>query len=288
MPNQLSLIPINTSEARYYDEFESYLKELGRSEETIRVYVWAIRKYFQYLNSECKASDALAWLSWNVPAQEKRVAGYALRTYRDFLKEFHPELDVHIYVATQLPPTSRPNPKPIDNPEIILKRMNVVAKQILPRDSYLTLRVFMQVLRELGVRRSEAAGVTWNDVNWSDRSVVVHGKGDKKRTLPISRKLSKLLSVLRSRSVVSPWIGAKGQILNSKCLAYLFKEVAKTAGLGNLKCHGFRTTKLTEIGNMPNFNPLLYQAFSGHSDLSTARFYVKPALDRMRDMLNMK
>lgn len=73
-------------------------------------------------------------------------------------------------------------------------------------------------------------------------------------------------------------------MLNARCLDHLLKKVAADAGLPDLHCHKFRTTKLTEIGNSEKFNELLYLQYSGHHDLTSALWYVKPQLESLRKM----
>jgi integrase len=289
VPKLLTLIPISVTKPNHFDEFVLHLQQLGRSEKTITEYARYLKNYSAYLNRFGFALPSrAAWLQWQVSPQQKRLAGYAVRAYQEFLAQILGEPERDFGVPKRLPPPPRPNPRPLEYPDQLVRRLSTDAKQILTHDAGLSVRVFIRVLRELGVRRSEAGGIGWNDINWRERSILIRGKGDKFRTLPLSRKLCKLFALLRRRSVINPWIGGRGQVLNAKGLADLLKKVAVHARFPTLKCHAFRATRLTEIGNAANFNPLLYQAFSGHANLSTARYYVRPALERMRAMLNCR
>lgn len=265
-------------------EFSEYLSQTGRADRTVHVYRRLLNKYIS--EAEYQISSGSAWLSWNVPAQEKRLTGYALRVYRQFLSEFYPEEAESFFVPKKLPPASKPNPRPLESPDKLIRKLNQVARKVLLHDTYLSVRVFLLTLRELGVRRNEAGGIGWNDINWQEHFVVIHGKGGKDRILPLSRRLLKLFSLLRNRSHVSPWIGSRDQILSGDVMAHLLKKVAKAAGLPAIHCHAFRCSKLSEVANRADFNPILFMAISGHSDVSMSKFYVKPSLQRMRIMMD--
>lgn len=285
MKKTLTLTSIGVTDGHDLTGFENYLSQLGRSGKTVTEYSRSVKQYLAYLDSLTGMPSTTAWLNWTVSNQQKRLTGYAVKAYSEFLREFQPDASRNFGIPSRLPAATRPDPKPLDDPEEVVRKLVQIAKKILPRDSYISLRVFVRVLRELATRRSEAGGIGWNDIGWEESSVTIRGKGSKIRRLPVSKKLLRMFTILRARSTVSLWIGGQGQMLNSKGLADLFKKVAKVAGMPGLKCHTFRATRLTEIGNSENFNPLLYQTFSGHSDLGTAKYYVRADLNSMRNML---
>lgn len=280
--NSLQLTPINYS-SELWDEFGNYLAETGRRQITINIYQRTLIRFFEYCATQ-GSPQAAAWLHWNATPQIKRITGYALRVFAQFLEEFHPEQSSSLFVPKRLPHKTRPNPQPLDDVDTVVRKLIRTAKRVLPFKSYQSFRVYLHVLRELGVRKSEGAGIQWNDINWTVGSVLIRCKGGYTRQLPLSRRLVKLFAILRNRSVLSPWIGARDQILNARGLDHLLKKVAAEAGLPNLHCHNFRTTKLTEIGNSEKFNELLYLQYSGHHDLTSALWYCRPRIDRLRDL----
>jgi len=280
--NSLQLIPINYS-AELLEEFGKYLAETGRRQITINIYQRTLIRFFEYCTTQ-GSPQAAAWLHWDATPQIKRITGYALRIFGQFLEEFHPEQRGGLFVPKRLPHKSRPNPQPLDNVDTVVRNLIRTAKRVLPFKSYQSFRVYLHVLRELGVRKSEGAGIQWNDINWTEGSVLIHGKGGYTRQLPLSHRLVRMFAILRNRSVISPWIGAKGQILNARCLDHLLKKVATKSDLSDLHCHSFRTTKLTEIGNSPSFNELLYLQYSGHHDLTSALWYCKPDVNNLRNL----
>gem|GEM_PF-4435400 len=280
--NSLQLIPINYSN-ELFEEFGKYLAETGRRQITIHIYQRTLTRFFDYCVAQ-GSPQAAAWLHWDATPQIKRITGYALRVFGQFLDEFHPEQIETLFVPKRLPQKTRPNPQPLEGVDQIVRKLIRTAKEILPFKSYQSFRVYLHVLRELGVRKSEGAGIQWNDINWTEGSVLIRGKGGYTRQLPLSRRLLRMFAILRNRSVLSPWIGAKGQILNARCLDHLLKKVAAEAGIPDIHCHNFRTTKLTEISNSSAFNELIYLQYSGHHDLTSALWYCKPHMDRLRQI----
>ena len=182
MSQELVLTVINTTFEfnSVRNDFESWLRDAGASEVTIRSYVAAIQKWLKILALNPGVRPVVVWQRSNASASVKRVVGYACRRYTIFASEvFDQRIDLGI--PSRLPAASRPNPKPIS--EKHLRELGIAAKQLFPVETSLSFRVWIQFLNETGCRRSESE-IDWSCIDWLRRSVVVRGKTGE-RELPL-------------------------------------------------------------------------------------------------------
>lgn len=263
------------------DSFQTWLETLGKSSSTTDKYVRLLAAYEGY--SQGKSSPVEAWIQWPTTPQVRRLTGFALRLYAKFCQEFGLPAG-HFHRPSKLPPASKPNPNPLSRREIL---QILAAARGLKRPSSVSLRAWILMLFETGMRRSEAANLTWNDVGWHPQnpSIRVLGKGNKERILPISGRLLKILAYLRNRNPKGLWQGSRGNFLSGNDLAHLFKVAATAAGIPDAHPHRIRHLRLTALAQRKDFNPFLFCAFSGHRSLKSAQYYVQPQLEDLRKYL---
>ena len=282
MNNAVPLTTINGIDPELTPElFATWLLELGAAQNTVGQYVRAAGRWFGILKGS-DVSPAVAWLKWKAPAAEKRLTGFAMRKYGEFLREFGCEVELGI--PKRLPPCSRPNPHPIQRVE--LKSMRLAAKHTFPEphDSF-SVRIFLAVLDELALRRSEAF-FDWEDVDFKTAVVLIHGKGGDTRRLPLSRRLVRLLNWLRRRTPLYPWTGNDGRRLKPDSMYRRFKRLARIIGSPALRPHWLRHGRLTAIAATPRgFDPVNLCGFSGHRQISSLRYYCQPQMDRLRELM---
>ncbi len=89
-------------------------------------------------------------------------------------------------------------------------------------------RAMIALMLDTGLRRSETAGVTFEDVDWNDQLILVRGKGNKERRVPYSTGVAELLD---------NWLAVRGKDhgslfwLNSYGIYSLFQRIRKETGL---------------------------------------------------------
>jgi integrase/recombinase XerC len=138
--------------------------------------------------------------------------------------------------------------------------------------------LMLRLAAELGMRREEVARVHTDDLSddltGKGKSLLVHGKGGKNRTLPLSHDLAALLH-RQPRGYLFPgacdghlsprWVGT--------CVARLLE--------GDYTMHKLRHAFATGIvARQPNI--VIAQRLLGHTSLATTQRYVKPDADLMR------
>ena len=154
----------------------------------------------------------------------------------------------------------------------------------LPATTALEIRnkLMMELLYACGLRISELLGLTMHDLNLSERTILVHGKGSKQRFVPFVDSLDDLFVHYINQ--------ARPVLLKFKQSEYLFLNVrgAKMSRMGFWKIlrlavisagikkdvtpHTFRhsfATHLLEAG----VNLRIVQALLGHASINTTQIY---------------
>jgi site-specific recombinase XerD len=144
-------------------------------------------------------------------------------------------------------------------------------------------------LIDTGLRRSELANLTLDDIDWTSQTLYVIGKGAKHRAAPFGSSTGRALTrYLRKREghahVDRPrlWLGPKGP-LGSDAVRQMLERRGKEAGVASVGAHRFRHSFahrwLAEGGNESDLMRLV--GWSSRSMLN--RYGASAADERARD-----
>jgi len=136
------------------------------------------------------------------------------------------------------------------------------------------------LLLSTGIRRSEAVGITLDDIDLENRQLLIRGKGDKERVVPLTDQAVEAIQAYlphrtktQSRHLfVSAW---KGQPIHGRCINRMLKIVIQKAGLAGrgITPHKLRHTFATHlIRNGVDIRTV--QELLGHSELETTAKYL--------------
>lgn len=260
--------------------FGSYLTREGLSPTTVEMYARLAGRWINHLGDSDCATPAEAWSQWEAPAQLRRVAGYACRAFERFAETLGKEIDLG--VPRHLPPAPRPRPRAITDAE--LQTLLATARVLFTRETGITVRIWLRLLDSLGLRRTESI-VAWDQFDFDAGTVTVHGKTGT-RTLPLSRRLRRLLGWLHRCRPGSPWIGTRGHCLGGATLYKYFKRLARAAGMPRLRPHLLRHRRLTAICRSDlGKNQLRVLRFAGQRHLSSLQYYYEVSAEELRDFV---
>jgi integrase/recombinase XerC len=141
-------------------------------------------------------------------------------------------------------------------------------------------QAILELLYSSGLRLQELVSLDLAQVDLADRTVRVHGKGNKVRILPVGRRaVDAIRRWLRERATVANvdesalFVGNSGQRLGARAIQLRVARWARRRGLGinahpHLFRHSFATHLLESSGDLRAVQELL-----GHASLSTTQIY---------------
>lgn len=142
-------------------------------------------------------------------------------------------------------------------------------------------RVVLATLLDTGLRASELAGITLNNLNLKDGYVRITGKGNKERTVPIGTfvQMQLLHYVEKVRPQANPsdcnklFVSRDGKPMTLNTVKMIFSKLAKTSGVHRLHAHLCRHTfainYLLNGGDVFSLREVL-----GHSTLQMVNHYL--------------
>lgn len=168
---------------------------------------------------------------------------------------------------------------------IVLSPMEAIS---LILNAELLYRVFFLALYALSLRFSECTGLKWDDLDESNRIIVVRGKGGKQRLLPVSEWLIYAFNAIRPETPEGE--RPSGLIFRSRITGGKIVNVTNAINRARRKAgitkhvhpHLLRHTLATHFLGW-NINIKVVQEWLGHSrEDTTANIYMHAELDHLR------
>jgi integrase/recombinase XerD len=150
--------------------------------------------------------------------------------------------------------------------------------------------LMLQTLLETGARVSELVQLRIEDVSLAERVVVVrHGKGRKRREVPIRRELAQLLQLHLGTRRAGPLFasrqkgsGTMPHVYTRQRVGQIVREVARAAGITKrVYPHLLRHTMATRLLAL-GMEITDVQRFLGHEDIATTRRYAETTAALLR------
>jgi integrase/recombinase XerD len=229
-------------------------------------------------------------------------AGYSPRTTArrlSVLRQFHKFLFLEGVrpddpsAALDAPHLGRPLPKIVGESEV--ERLLAAARRREgPEGTRLVCLV--ELLYAAGLRVSELVGLPLAAATGGRRFLLVRGKGDKERVVPLGQPAQAALAdYLAARAhflregVASPWLfpsrGEEGHLTRQRC-GQLVKELAVEAGIDRRRLsphvlrHAFATHLLEGGADLRSV-----QAMLGHADIATTQIYTHVQTERLKTLV---
>ena len=255
------------------DQHLSWLTSRGRSENTIRAYRADLNGLLQYAGpfplTEFE-SRAAHYLTAIKPDVSPKTLNRKLGTFRGFgQRNGFPECLEGYRGPT--PPRAIPNPIK-GGVESMVKLYEEACKDNKQLGALVALCGFQ------GLRIHEALGVTVHDFDFENRTLTVHGKGDKTRVIPVFDKPFQMLVGAYVEAV-----NGDGRLINysNRGARKAIKRIGQRAGLGDISSHQLRSTFGTE-GYRKTKDLRMVQDLLGHASSQTTEVYTHVDMDSMR------
>ena len=178
-------------------------------------------------------------------------------------------------------------PRPLSQSQVT----KIVEKICKGNKEWVVLRNFLIIILMwgYGLRISEVLNIKKSELNGSD--LVIIGKGNKSRIIPVSLDT---LNLLKKLSEISPgnlvnndfvFLGERGKKLKPEIIQRLMRNIRNELSLHEKASphslrHTFATNLLEQMVDLRSIQELL-----GHSSLSTTQKYIKVSQERLKEAI---
>jgi len=266
--------------------FKAYLKGNGFPTDVTRISTGHIRAFLAHLRSDVKADEN----NPNKPTRDQPLSSRTIQGYARTLKAFYSWLYREGYVndnpmkLVKIPKASKIIVETLTERQIrrLLKAIDCTTPLGF-RD-----RCIILILLDTGIRLSELAGLTINDVDLESGELKVTGKGQKQRLVPIGANVQKALWKYLNKYRPDPaYPSIDSLFLNRMCMPMspdsiyrMIKRRSQKAGIHGVRCspHTFRHTFAKNF-LLNGGDVFTLQKILGHTSLEVVRMYVNLASD---------
>jgi site-specific recombinase XerD len=251
-----TLEPLTNSYRVFTDSFIRHLRAENASERTIQTYAEAVSQLARFCADKGMPDDPTrltrehveAFIGHLLATRKPATASNRHRALQVFFKWLVEEGELRESpMARMKPPRVPEEPAPVLDAEDVARVLKACQGQGFEerRDT-----AIIRVLIDTGLRRSELAYLTTEDVDWTGNPPLlrVKGKGGRVRYVPFGRKASRDLDRylrLRARHRLADdpalWVGRGGPMTDSG-IYQVVRDRAAQAGLEGVHTHLFRHT----------------------------------------------
>ena len=271
------------------DAYEAYLiLERGLSDNTREAYVRDVGKLVRYLETEKVTlrevtTDTLRAFAADLfdlgisPRTQARIVS-GIKSFFRFMK-IEGYLDSNPSLLLESPALRRHLPEVLRVDEIDA----MIGAIDMEKAEGQRNRAIMETLYGCGLRVSELINLEISKLYFDEQFIMVHGKGDKERIVPISPQAIReikdylpdraLLPVKRGEENIL-FLNRRGHRLTRVMIFYIIKQLAEAAGIRkevspHTLRHSFATHLLEGGANLRAIQQML-----GHEDISTTEIYL--------------
>ena len=281
------------------DSFMSYLSvERGLSVNTLSAYGGDLREFCGFLKplgiacwEDVSREHLVGYLEKMSESLSARSRARRLAAVRSFFKylERTGRLVKSPASGVRFPKLGLTLPKVLSPSEVeALLSMPDASRPLGERD-----KALLELLYATGLRISELAELQLKQVHLDAGYLVVRGKGDKERLVPMGEWASEALKAYLEGSRIllagkgngrEVFLNRAGQGLSRQGLWKIIKNYARRAGIGrNMTPHMLRHSFATHL--LENGVDLrLLQTMLGHADVSTTQIYTHVARTRLKEI----
>jgi site-specific recombinase XerD len=255
------------------DCYVSTMKVECRSQKTIDRYVYVIGRMMEFVKVPTRRVSVYHLRNYLTHEKERGICEQTLEGYREIFSAYFNWLQRESLIdrnpCVNLGVIKVPKKEKKTYTDAELERLNWFCGNI--RD-----RAILHFLRSTGCRISEITGLNRDQVNLELLECVVHGKGNKERTVYLDEVAGMLLAEYlngRIDDVPALFINKQHDRLNPGGVRAMLNKLAEKAGVEHVHPHKFRRTLATGLAR--HGMPIQEVAkVLGHEKLDTTMKYV--------------
>jgi len=291
---------INQTAIEYLDR----LKALGRSKHTLKGTKYDLQRFVRFLEGDQVfhiedltfevLADYQQELAFSLTAKGKPLSIRTQAQRMGVIKGFTRYLKEQDYLlndpaeAIQLPKKPRRLPKVILTPKEVKKLL--LAPDTRTNSGYRN-RIILELLYDTAIRREEVTNIHLAELDLNAGYILIHGKGNKDRVVPISVRVCELVKnyilMIRPKFVqgedpghliLNRW----GQKMDPNSIWAVVKQCADLSGIKkNTTTHTFRHTCATHM--LKNGAPVRHlQEMLGHESLESTQIYTHVTINDLK------
>lgn len=168
----------------------------------------------------------------------------------------------------------------------------------IDRNTFLGVRDYAvyALMYKLGLRVGEVHQLNLQDIDWDNRKITIHGKGNKRRTLHLDEEMIAILThwialrkyFLNQDNSNALFISKKGNRLAIRTIEDNFKKIIKKLNIDfhfHVTCHTLRHSFASHL-NDEDVDVLVIQDLLGHATpRTTSNYYIHPSEKKVREAL---
>lgn len=273
-------------------DFEKFLKHEKRcSHHTVRSYRSDLSEFLAFLKDrsiylkDVSVNDIKAYLHLLYDKNSRSTVSRKLTTLRSFF-----DFLVSRGALENNPPKLVPLPKKEKPLPVFLSVDEAYALiNSVKKDDALSVRnkAILELLYSTGLRVSELSNIKILEVDRSQRTIKVTGKGRKERVVPFGLKAEEAIAgYLKLRHELKPkedylFVNRRGTRLTERSIERTVKKYGVLSGISKkIGPHSLRHTFATHLlGNGADLRAI--QEFLGHSSLSTTQKYTHTSIEKL-------
>lgn len=291
--------PQNTPEL--VDGFMKFLKtEKSSSEHTIINYDIDLRHFLKFLFDHhapfslakiCDLKIIRAFVAQEMEKYSRATVGRRLSVIKGFLKYLHREgyIEKNVAKLISLPKQEERLPNVL-KPQEAIQLIEGISANTLPEKR---MRAIVEMLYSTGIRVSELQGLTYENVNFNQGTILVFGKGSKERLVPMGEHCrAAILNYIdavphtQKRGAKTPlFLNQDGEALSVRSIQRLLRKFAQEI-LGahgeSVTPHTLRHSCATHLlaggAGLREIQELL-----GHQSLVTTQKYTQVDIHQLKD-----
>lgn len=248
-------------------EYEEYLS-INYSKSTKDSYLFAVKKYFNYMGNHLRVINAERKDIYNYMAYLDNLKGRTRRGYLKAIKNFYNflnrDLSEYIFEGIKVYDFDMKTPRFLFSYE---------CKALLNYYSDPRNRLIIFLFLTTGMRLSELEGIYRKDIDFENKKIRVYGKGRKERDIFISEKCMNMIKEYIT--------GDKLFNIKRREIQYVVTNAIHKLGLrGSTHTlrHTFATTMYEETRDI-----LLVQKLLGHASIVSTQIYTHVVNDRVKE-----
>ena len=260
----------------------------GKSERTLNMYRYHIKNMLDHIDKyvgNINTRDIRAYLMYY--KEVRQIKNSTLQNILSAIASFFNWLEEEDYILKS--PTRRIKKikvektvkKPFSEEDLLKIKEAAMKTRNGLRDIAL-----VEFLNTTGCRVSEVAAINIEDINWSEKTCIVFGKGSKYREVFLNEAaifyLKRYLSICKEPRISGPlFLSKSGKRIRKDDIERNLRNIATACGVANVHPHRFRRTLACRLMNrgVPIQEIMV---ILGHSNINTTMIYCNVSNDNVK------